>query len=115
RGGDGVVRELLFRRPLTLSILTERRVFAPFGLEEGESGMKGENLLIRKNGRIIRLASKTSVDVEKGDVFRLQTPGGGGFGPPEEGSKKEEPPSKRQKTFIQRGSVHEYTKSQEGV
>lgn len=33
RGGDGVVRELLFRRPLTLSILTERRVFAPYGLE----------------------------------------------------------------------------------
>ena len=33
KGGDGVVREFLFRKPLTLSILTERRVFAPYGLQ----------------------------------------------------------------------------------
>ena len=33
KGGDGVVREMLFRRPLTLSILTERRVYSPYGLE----------------------------------------------------------------------------------
>lgn len=33
RGGDGVVREMLFRRPLTLSVLTERRVYSPFGLK----------------------------------------------------------------------------------
>lgn len=33
RGGDGVVRELMFCRPMTLSILTERRVFSPYGLE----------------------------------------------------------------------------------
>ncbi|KAH9361178.1 hypothetical protein HPB48_001536 [Haemaphysalis longicornis] len=32
-GGDGVVRELLFRKPLHLSVLTERRVFAPYGLQ----------------------------------------------------------------------------------
>ena len=32
RGGDGVVRELLFRKPLTLSVLSERRVYAPYGL-----------------------------------------------------------------------------------
>ena len=33
RGGDGVLRELLFRKCLTLSVLTERRVFAPYGLK----------------------------------------------------------------------------------
>lgn len=32
-GGDGVVRELLFRASMTLSVLTERRVFAPYGSE----------------------------------------------------------------------------------
>ena len=32
RGGDGVVRELLFRRHVMLSVLTERRVFHPYGL-----------------------------------------------------------------------------------
>ena len=31
-GGDGVIRELLFRKDLTLSVLTERRVFAPYGM-----------------------------------------------------------------------------------
>ena len=32
-GGDGVVRETMFRRPITLSVLTERRVFSPYGLK----------------------------------------------------------------------------------
>lgn len=32
-GGDGVVRSLLFRDRIHLSILTERRVFHPYGLK----------------------------------------------------------------------------------
>lgn len=32
RGGDGVIRETLFRKDLTLSVLTERRVYQPYGL-----------------------------------------------------------------------------------
>lgn len=31
-GGDGVVREMLFRQKLQLSVLTERRARAPYGL-----------------------------------------------------------------------------------
>lgn len=31
-GGDGVIREMLFRRNLSLSVLTERRAFCPYGL-----------------------------------------------------------------------------------
>ncbi|KAK3853136.1 hypothetical protein Pcinc_040305 [Petrolisthes cinctipes] len=119
RGGDGVIRELLFRRPLTLSILTERRVFSPYGLEGGEDGLKGNNILIRKCGRIIRLPSKTSVPVMKGDMFRLVTPGGGGYGSPDTSTsidnlKDAEPPLKKQR-YIERGSVHEYTRAQEAV
>jgi 5-oxoprolinase (ATP-hydrolysing) len=79
-GGDGVVRELLFRKPLTLSILSERRVHRPYGLHGGSPGKCGMNLLLRADGRCINLGGKASVDVLPGDIFRLSTPGGGGYG-----------------------------------
>ncbi|XP_071448499.1 5-oxoprolinase [Hetaerina americana] len=84
RGGLGVTRELLFRRPATLSVLTERRVFSPYGLKGGRDGAKGVNLLIKADvGRTIYLGSKTAVKVFPGDVFRMLTPGGGGYGEPQ--------------------------------
>uniref|UniRef100_A0A6A7FY14 5-oxoprolinase-like n=4 Tax=Hirondellea gigas TaxID=1518452 RepID=A0A6A7FY14_9CRUS len=114
RGGDGVIRELKFRRPLTLCMMTERRVFAPYGLKGGSDGSKGQNLLIRVDGRIIRLPSKSSVDVYKGDVFRLITPGGGGYGrPSEQHDESEEPQLKKQQQTVLRGSVYDYTSAQE--
>lgn len=81
-GGDGVVRELLFRKPLHLSVLTERRVFAPYGLEGGQPGSCGVNLLHFKSGRTVNLGSKTSVHVSPGDILHVETPGGGGYGLP---------------------------------
>ncbi|KAG0427316.1 hypothetical protein HPB47_025621, partial [Ixodes persulcatus] len=66
RGGDGVVRQLLFRRPLQLSLLTERRVFAPYGLRGGLPGSRGVNVLHFKNGRTVSLGSKASVSVSPG-------------------------------------------------
>uniref|UniRef100_T1DC93 Putative 5-oxoprolinase n=1 Tax=Cupiennius salei TaxID=6928 RepID=T1DC93_CUPSA len=80
RGGDGVLRKIRFRKDMTLSVLTERRVFAPYGLKGGGDGKMGSNLLIRKDGRVINLGSKNSVQVFPGDAFLLQTPGGGGYG-----------------------------------
>ncbi|KAI2803539.1 hypothetical protein BLOT_007670 [Blomia tropicalis] len=41
-GGDGILRELLFRKNLTLSILTERRVLHPYGLKGGQDGKRGK-------------------------------------------------------------------------
>lgn len=79
RGGDGVVREVEFLRPLTVSILSERRALQPFGLNGGQPGSRGINLLIRKNG-VVNLGSKSTVAVEAGDRLKLLTPGGGGFG-----------------------------------
>ncbi|XP_032466557.1 5-oxoprolinase isoform X4 [Phocoena sinus] len=79
RGGDGVIRELLFREEALLSVLTERRAFQPYGLMGGEPGTRGLNLLIRKDGRTVNLGGKTSVLVSPGDVFCLHTPGGGGL------------------------------------
>ena len=80
RGGDGVLRQTLFRKPLTLSVLTDRRVLQPYGLEGGEGGSRGLNLLRRANGKLVNLGGKCSVDVNTGDIFILQTPGGGGWG-----------------------------------
>lgn len=79
-GGDGVLRELLFRKELTLSVLTERRVFSPYGLKGGEPGKKGKNLIKFKNGRVVNLGSKNTIQVQSGDAFLLGTPGGGGYG-----------------------------------
>jgi N-methylhydantoinase B/oxoprolinase/acetone carboxylase alpha subunit len=75
RGGDGVCRELEFLRPLEVSLLSERRSRAPFGLAGGGPGQPGKNLL---NGR--ELPAKTSFGVEAGDRLRIETPGGGGYG-----------------------------------
>nr|KAF6395886.1 5-oxoprolinase, ATP-hydrolyzing [Molossus molossus] len=114
RGGDGVVRELLFREEALLSVLTERRAFRPYGLHGGEPGARGLNLLIRKDGRTVNLGGKTSVSVYPGDVFCLHTPGGGGYGDPEDpapplGSPAQPP------AFSKRGSVYEYRRAQEAV
>lgn len=66
RGGDGVDRRILFRRPLTLSILTERRVHQPYGLRGGGAGQCGKNMLKRVDGRMINLGGKCSVTMQAG-------------------------------------------------
>ncbi|CAL1596837.1 unnamed protein product [Knipowitschia caucasica] len=115
-GGDGVVRKLLFRDKVVLSVLTERRCFRPYGLEGGEDGAAGLNLLQRQDGRLLNLGGKTSVTLEPGDMFCLYTPGGGGYGRAEETNGN--PQTKRRRlneTFPERGSVFEYRMAQEGV
>lgn len=47
-GGDGIIREVEFLRPLTVGILSERRVFRPYGLEGGGDGQVGENFIITR-------------------------------------------------------------------
>jgi 5-oxoprolinase (ATP-hydrolysing) len=77
RGGDGVIREIELLQPMRVSILSERRTRAPFGLAGGSPGAPGRNL---HNGRDV--GGKASFAAEAGDVIRIETPGGGGFGPP---------------------------------
>ncbi|XP_064467437.1 5-oxoprolinase-like [Ornithodoros turicata] len=79
-GGNGVIREMLFRKEFHLSVLTERRVFAPYGLKGGEPGRCGLNLLFFNNGRTVNLSSKCALAVSPGDILHIETPGGGGFG-----------------------------------
>jgi 5-oxoprolinase (ATP-hydrolysing) len=80
RGGDGLIREVEFLDALQMAILSERRVYAPYGLEGGEPGRRGENLYIRRDGRRLNLGAKNEIHARPGDRFRILTPGGGGFG-----------------------------------
>ncbi len=82
RGGDGVVRRLEFLRPLTVSMLSERRErFAPFGLDGGHDAAKGRNTLERaRSEQVEDMGGKFAIDVQPGDVLTIETPGGGGFG-----------------------------------
>jgi 5-oxoprolinase (ATP-hydrolysing) len=81
-GGDGLVREVEFLAPLNVAILSERRVFAPYGMDGGESGKKGVNLFIRKDGTAINMGAKNEILAQPGERFRIMSPGGGGFGTP---------------------------------
>lgn len=83
RGGMGLERSWTLLAPsATLSVLAERTEISPWGLFEGKPGSKGEYYIIKPYGERIRLDSKCTVEVEKGDVFLLRTPGGGGYGNP---------------------------------
>ena len=79
-GGDGLVREVEFLEPLNMAILSERRVFQPYGLEGGGAGAAGQNIFIRRDGRRLNLGAKNEILAQPGDRFRILSPGGGGFG-----------------------------------
>lgn len=78
-GGAGVCRRYVFPSPVTLTLMTERRHSAPWGLCGGSSGRKGKNLLVR-DGETHALPDKVTMDVRAGDEVILETPGGGGYG-----------------------------------
>ncbi|MCD6526477.1 MAG: hydantoinase B/oxoprolinase family protein, partial [Desulfuromonas sp.] len=79
-GGNGLIRELEFLAPLHMGILSERRVFAPYGLAGGDAGRCGHNQLQRVDGVVVNLGGKNSLAVYPGDSVRIETPGGGGYG-----------------------------------
>jgi N-methylhydantoinase B len=74
-GGDGLVREFEFLEPASVTLITERRVHAPWGLAGGADGARGDNRLDGDD-----LPSKLTIDVEAGQVLTVETPGGGGYG-----------------------------------
>ncbi len=78
-GGDGLVRELECLTESNVSLLTERRTLAPYGLAGGGPGTPGANYLVR-NGRRIRLPGKTNINLKPGDRVRVETPGAGAWG-----------------------------------
>ena len=78
RGGAGVIRTLKILTDAEVTILSERRTRGPYGLQGGESGQPGCNVLI-SGGEEHPLAGKVSVSTREDDVIRIETPGGGGF------------------------------------
>lgn len=83
RGGDGIIREFEFLTRSQVSIITDRRNHAPYGISGGSPAMTGRNYLI-KNGEYVQLKPKSTFVVETGNVLRVETPGGGGWGIPGE-------------------------------
>ncbi|WP_319421684.1 hydantoinase B/oxoprolinase family protein [Pleurocapsa sp. FMAR1] len=80
-GGNGVVRKIRFLENMTAGILSNRRRILPFGLAGGEAGKAGENY-VQQNETIEKLDSKATVEMQPGDTFVIETPGGGGYGKP---------------------------------
>ncbi|KAF8327935.1 Hydantoinase B/oxoprolinase [Cantharellus anzutake] len=100
-GGDGVVRDIEFLQPIQVSILSERRVHSPYGLEGGGAGQRGQNIWLKQlrkedddvpspekaskentEPRIINIGGKATVMMGKGDHIIIRTPGGGAWGTP---------------------------------
>jgi len=78
RGGDGVIREYQFLEPVTLSFIGQHRVESPFALDTAAPGRRGEQFRIDINGRRQPLPGVCRVEMQAGERFRLETPGGGG-------------------------------------
>ncbi len=79
-GGDGIIREMTFTEPVSLSVLTQHRTVPPYGLNGGKNGQCGKQKVIRKDGSTQKLSWWDGTDLKAGDRFILKTPGGGGFG-----------------------------------
>ena len=79
-GGNGGIRKIRFLEPMTASILSNNRIIPPFGAAGGEPGKCGRNYVIRSDGTQEELGFVSSTDMQPGDMFVIETPGGGGFG-----------------------------------
>ncbi|MBW4462207.1 MAG: hydantoinase B/oxoprolinase family protein [Nodosilinea sp. WJT8-NPBG4] len=81
-GGNGIVRTVEFREPMTAAILSNHRLVPPFGLAGGQPGQIGENSIIRADGQVEALPGQATVALDEGECIRIATPGGGGYGAP---------------------------------
>ncbi len=82
-GGDGAVRRLRFLQQMTAGILSNHRRIAPFGLDGGEPGALGRNWIERADGTRVELSGTAQAEMQAGDAFVIETPGGGGYGAPD--------------------------------
>lgn len=85
KGGNGAVREIEARVPLKFSILSDRRVFAPYGMNGGKPGRVGKNFAFKWNDdrtelEELALGGKAALALEAGELMQINSPGGGGWG-----------------------------------
>jgi 5-oxoprolinase (ATP-hydrolysing) len=81
KGGDGVVRRVRFRESMTAAILSGHRRIPPYGMAGGAPGTLGRNSVERQDGSVLELQGTDKAEMQPGDVFVIETPGGGGYGP----------------------------------
>lgn len=81
RGGDGIIRSLEALEDLQVTLLSDRRVHRPFGLQGGEPGRSGRNSVLT-GGKTEPLPGKVNLRLKKGETLCIETPGGGGWGTP---------------------------------
>ncbi|KAL2285839.1 hypothetical protein FJTKL_07551 [Diaporthe vaccinii] len=105
RGGEGVIRDVGFRVPMSASILSERRSFAPYGMEGGGEGGRGRNTWVKGNGQRINIGGKNSIKVDAGDRLVVETPGGGGYGVIQDAEHEEQPQSMTSFVPVAGGSI----------
>jgi 5-oxoprolinase (ATP-hydrolysing) len=79
-GGNGTERRVRFLTPMTAVLLANHRSVAPFGLAGGGAGLPGRNWIERSDGSVEQFGATHEAQMNPGDVFVIQTPGGGGFG-----------------------------------
>lgn len=79
-GGDGATRRIRFREPMAANILANRRKIAPSGLAGGAEAAPGRNWVERADGSVEMLGATGSAELQAGDAFVIETPGGGGYG-----------------------------------
>ncbi|WP_420640376.1 hydantoinase B/oxoprolinase family protein [Candidatus Poriferisocius sp.] len=89
RGGDGVVRRVRFCEPMSLNVLSSRRMVAPYGIQGGSPGEVGINRILRADGTTETLPGVFRTEVAPGDVLEIATPGGGGHGAAADASEAE--------------------------
>jgi len=80
RGGDGICREIEVLADCEVTLLSERRVYAPWGLAGGEYGATGKASVIRRDGIVEEMQGKFSTRLAAGDRIRIESPGSGGWG-----------------------------------
>ena len=81
-GGNGLTRRIRFLEDVTVTTLSSHRITQAFGVDGGKPGKIGKNSVIRADGRVENLKGNDSVQISKGDIFQMKTPGGGGWGKP---------------------------------
>ncbi len=79
-GGDGVIRRIRFREKMTAAILSGHRRIQPYGMAGGASAALGHNSVERADGSVVELGGTDKVEMQPGDCFVVETPGGGGYG-----------------------------------
>jgi N-methylhydantoinase B len=79
-GGDGLIREIELLADAQVTLLSDRRKFGPYGLAGGDPGRTGGADHI-SGAAVKAIPAKSSLKAKKGDIIRIETPGGGGWGP----------------------------------